>query len=277
MSTLTPLEQFQKDGFYFARGLLNKDEVIAVRESLHQSFRDQLAQLGIDDYGEDIFSAMRTLHDRDILRYRKLAGALWRKIEAFNLMHSGRIQRVLTEDFGWGGVFVPGGQVVHIMAAELKIPDGYFGLVPHQDFPSVQGSLDGVVVWLPLVDVDRDNYPLEVIPGSHLLGLLPSIENTDSTWEVADPRCRDEDYVPAEVAVGDVIYMSAFTVHRSSNRGRMGRLRLAMSTRFDNASEPTFVERCYPSAYVRTVHREQYCRDFPSVEQVNGAILKGVS
>lgn len=274
MSTLTPLEQFQRDGFYFARGLLEKEEVLAVREGLRRSFKDQLTQLGVNDHGEDIFAAMRALHGKDIMRYRRLAGALWRKIEVFNLMHSSKIQRVLTEDFGWGGVFVPGGQVVHVMADELKIPDGYFGLVPHQDFPSVQGSLDGVVVWLPLVDVDRDNYPLEVIPGSHLFGLLSSIENTDSTWEVTDPRCRDEDFVPAEVTVGDVIFMSEFTVHRSSQRGKKGRLRLAMSTRFDNAAEPTFIERCYPSAYTRTVHREQYFKDFPSVGQVKKAILK---
>jgi len=275
MTALTPLQQFQRDGFYFARGLLDKAEVIAVREALRQSFRDQLKQVGVTAQGEDLFADMRALHDKDIMRYRKLAGGLWRKIEVFNVMHSPKIQRVLTEDFGWGGVFVPGGQVVHIMADELKIPDGYFGLVPHQDFPSVQGSLDGVVVWMPLVDVDRDNYPLEVIPGSHLFGgVLPSIENNNSTWEVTDPRCRDEDYVPAEVTVGDVIFMSEFTVHRSSPRGKLGRLRLAMSTRFDNAAEQTFIERCYPSAYVRTVHREQYFKDFPSSEQVSKAILK---
>ncbi|QTN30431.1 phytanoyl-CoA dioxygenase family protein [Rhodoferax sp. AJA081-3] len=39
---------------------------------------------------------------------------------------------------------------------------------PHQDYWSVQGSLDGVVVWMPLVDVDKENFPLEVIPQSHL-------------------------------------------------------------------------------------------------------------
>src|SRR5512142_2170871 len=113
MSTLTPLEQFQRDGFYFARGLLTKEEVVAVRDGLHRSFKDQLSQLGVSDHGADIFASMRALHGKDVLRYRRLAGALWRKIEVFNLMHSSKIQRVLTEDFGWGGVFVPGGQVVH--------------------------------------------------------------------------------------------------------------------------------------------------------------------
>lgn len=143
---------------------------------------------------------------------------------------------------------------MHIQADSLKIPNGYFGLVAHQDFPSVQGSLDGFVVWIPLVDIDANKYPLEVIPRSHKNGVLPSIENSSSSWEIK-PECYNEsDFVPATCEVGDVIFMSNFTVHRSSQNGD-DRLRLACSTRYDNADEETFADRCYPSAYIRTVQR----------------------
>jgi len=228
---------------------------------------DQLVHLG-EAPGSDIFTSMQLLYRRDVGRYRRLAGSLWRKLGVFDFMHHRNIIGVLKGEFGWRDIFVPGGQVVHIMAEELKIPDGYFGLVPHQDFPSVQGSLDGVVVWVPLVDVDRDNYPLEVIPQSHFDGILPAIQNADSTWETDTSRYKESDYVPVEVNVGDVVFMSQFTIHRSSKRGTSGRLRLAVSTRFDNADEETFVDRCYPTAYIRTVHREQYFPGFPTVEQV---------
>lgn len=265
---MAPREQFNRDGFFIARNLIDSAEVVAVRDGLHKSFKDQLTHLGVADCGDDLFASMRCLHGSDIGRYKKLVGALWRKLEVYNLMHHPSILKMLSDTFGWKDVFVPGGQVVHIMAQELRIPDGYFGLIPHQDFPSVQGSLDGLVVWLPLVDVDRDNYPLEVIPGSHLAGLLPAKENSNSTWEISDARYGVEAYVPVEVNVGDVVFMSLFTVHRSSPRGDAGRLRLALSTRFDNADEGTFVDRCYPTAYVRTVHREQYVDGFPKAEQV---------
>ena len=264
---MNALEQFKKNGFYIARNLLDSRNVIAAREGLHKSFSDQLAYLGVK-HGNDIFLAMQQLHKSDIERYKRLAGSLWRKIEICNLMNHSSILGLLKDEFGWRDVFLPGGQVVHIMAKELEMPDGYFGLVPHQDFPSVQGSLDGVVVWLPLVDVDRNNYPLEVIPGSHFEGVLPAIENSNSTWETDTSRYSEEDYVPVEVNVGDVVFMSFFTIHRSSQRGVAGRLRLAASTRFDNADERTFIERCYPTAYTRTVRREQYFPGFPTVEQV---------
>lgn len=263
------LEQFKANGYYIARKLLDsKKDVIPAREGLHKTFQDQLGCLGVELQGGEIFESMQQLYKCDIGRYKKVVGSLWRKIEIFHLMHHSEVLGVLRDQFGWQDIFLPGGQVVHIMAKELEIPDGYFGLVPHQDFPSVQGSLDGVVVWIPLVDVDRNNYPLEVIPRSHIEGVLSAREHSNSTWETDTSRYGEEDYVPVEVSVGDVVFMSLFTIHRSSRRGRAGRLRLAASSRFDNADEATFIERCYPTAYTRTVQREQYFKGFPTAAQV---------
>lgn len=262
------LAQFKKEGFYIARNLLKNDEIIAVRNDIHKSFNDQLAHLGFLENGKDLFNSMLLLYSKDIDRYKRLIGALWRKLEVYNLMHHNNIVGLLREQFGWQDIFMPGGQVAVIMAEELKIPNGYFGFVPHQDFPSVQGSLDGVVVWLPLVDVGRDNYPLEIIPRSHYEGVLPAKENNSSTWETDTSQYTEDDYLPVEVNVGDVVFMTLFTIHRSSQRGTAGQVRIALSTRFDNANEATFIDRCYPTAYIRTVQREQYFKGFPTPGQV---------
>jgi ectoine hydroxylase-related dioxygenase (phytanoyl-CoA dioxygenase family) len=143
--------------------------------------------------------------------------------------------------------------VVHIQADCLRIPNGYFGLAAHQDFPSVQGSLDGFVVWIPLVDIDKERYPLEVIPESHKEGVLPSIENSDSILEINPGIYNESDFISVECEIGDVVFMSNFTVHRSSQHGN-DKLRLACSTRYDNANEKTFIDRCYPSGYQRSVN-----------------------
>lgn len=250
------LSSYNKNGFYVAKGLLDENFVNGVTQSLKKHFDNQLSFLG-QDIPSTIYQSMQLLHTVDIERYKKTVGALWRKMSVYNLLHHENIQQFVTETFGWSDIVIPGGQVVHIQADSLKIPNGYFGLVTHQDFPSVQGSLDGFVVWIPLVDIDQNRYPLEVIPGSHKKGILPSFENNDSSWEVK-PECYNEaDFVPAVCEVGDVIFMSYFTVHRSSQKGD-DRLRLACSTRYDNADEETFVKRNYPSAYIRSVHRAQY-------------------
>ncbi len=258
------LERYRSDGFCVVRGLLDEQAVSAVRSSIAKTFADQLARIPFRTGHAGLFTAMCALHRYDIERYKKTAAALWRKLDVYQLLHDPRITGFLREKFCWRDVFVPGGQVVHIMANELKIPGGYFGQGSHQDFPSVQGSLDCVIVWVPLTEVDRENFPIEVIPESHKRGLLPVCGEGSAPWELRPDQYRDEDHIPVEVHPGDVVFMSAFTVHRSSRNGRSGRLRIAVSTRFDNADEPSFIERSYPTAYVRSVSRGPY-------EKIQGA------
>jgi ectoine hydroxylase-related dioxygenase (phytanoyl-CoA dioxygenase family) len=269
------LDYYKSNGFFIAKGLLDEQRIEAVRRSIAKSFLAQLAEINVAAAGDDLFSAMQLLHKHDIERYKKTASAIWRKLDVYQLMHDPKIIKFLYDKFGWQDIFVPGGQVAHIMAHELKIPNGYFGLIAHQDFPSVQGSLDGVVVWLPLVNIDQNNFPLELIPGSHKRGLLPMVNEGNVSWEIQPDQLQEQDYIAAEVEVGDVVFMSMFTVHRSSKNGTSGRYRLALSTRFDNANEPTFINRCYPSAYERHVHRAQYVSDFPTIEQID-SLFKGI-
>jgi hypothetical protein len=41
-----------------------------------------------------------------------------------------------------------------------------------------------------------------------------------------------------------------------------------MSTRFDNGDEPTFIQRSFPTAYVRSIERKPYFPGFPDSEQL---------
>src|SRR5207237_10044472 len=56
-------------------------------------------------------------------------------------------------------------------AKRLAKKEVYWRLDVHQDWRSMQGSLDSVVVWLPLVDIDKALGALEVYPGSHKWGM----------------------------------------------------------------------------------------------------------
>ena len=262
------LDSFKANGYFVAKNLLDERSVRTVLRSITKTFRDQSTAIPGGLGEEDAFSAMRNLHRLDLERYKKIAGVLWRKLDVYQFMHDPRIIDFLCARFGWRDIFVPGGQVVHIMADELKIPGGYFGLAPHQDFPSLQGSLDGVVVWIPLITADRDNFPLEVIPGSHKRGVWPMTEDGSAAWEIRPDQYREEDFIPAVAQAGDVVFLSLFTVHRSSIHATQGKCRISVSTRFDNADEETYKQRAYPSAYERTVHRAPYFPGFPTAEQI---------
>lgn len=262
------LRSYLQHGYYCAKSLLPIKDVERVRESFAKTFSEQIQLTQTSAASHELLSLMKELFETDIERYKKVVASLWRKLDVYQLMHHPKIIEFLNVKFGWSDIVVPGGQVVLIMSKELKIPGGYFGLAPHQDFPSVQGSLDGVIVWIPLTEVTANNFPLEVVPKSHLHGLLPRDANKEASWEVTPESYRDDDFEKIIASPGDVVFMSLFTLHRSAIDGDIGKLRIALSTRFDNADEPSFQQRAYPSAYLRSVHREPLQEGFPSQEQV---------
>lgn len=152
----------------------------------------------------------------------------------------------------------PSMPVLHVMADTLKVPGGYWGTLAHQDWASTQGSLDTMTVWVPVTNT-KDNFPLEVIPDSHKKGLLGGKSN-GSVLEVEG----DGFFVPVDAEFGDAVIMPAFLVHRTGKGGNG--LRVAVSMRYENVKEKTFIERGYPCAQKRVVDREILWK--PTVEQV---------
>jgi hypothetical protein len=258
-------EDLRRDGFTVAKKLLPPNVIAAARDSISRTLADQLSQLNLD-VPADLHSQLRALYAADLDRYKQTLAALWRKADIAAVMRHEALFDFVRSILGWGDVFLPGGEVVILMASDLKIPDGYFGLKAHQDFPSVQGSLDGLVVWIPLLDVDADNFPLQVVPGSHRLGLVTDIEQTRNGWEIINTQLDRMTFQPIPVEAGDAVFMSVFTIHRSGLDG--SGLRIALSTRFDNAVEPSFIARGYPTAYQRIVHREQFVPGFPDASDM---------
>ncbi|MBC7501697.1 MAG: phytanoyl-CoA dioxygenase family protein [Herminiimonas sp.] len=252
-------------GYLVVRGLIEQAVADDCLQQIRNVFDNQLKHLGATP-APDLFSAALVLHHADIDRFKKTMASLWRLQAIGALFNTAPIQKFLRAVLGFGPIFVPGGQTVHLQSAELKIPGGYFGLPAHQDWPSVQGSMDGIGVWVPLCAVDADAYPLEVVPGSHRRGLVaPAHDRLDGIWNV--DNFADLDFQSLCVVPGDVVFFSNFLVHRSGLTGRPNFVRVACSTRFDNGDEPSFVARAYPSAYTRGVHRQ--LMDFPDVEAVN--------
>ena len=60
------------------------------------------------------------------------------------------------------------------------------------------------------------------------------------TPTVSDPRITEDSYVSLPMQPGDVVAFSSFLVHRTGETGD-GQVRIAFSTRYNNAEEPTYV------------------------------------
>ena len=152
--------------------------------------------------------------------------------------------------------------VMHIVAEELRVPGGYHRTPPHQDWRSVQGSLDAVVVWLPLVEAGAESAPLEIIPGSHRHGLYPAQSDPFGN-RVADGAVDDADFRPVYAVPGDAVVFSMFLVHRTGARQPSG-VRWSASFRYNNLDEPSFAARDFPNPYIYRPREDLLVLDFPA-------------
>jgi hypothetical protein len=133
------------------------------------------------------------------------------------------------------------------------------GTAAHQDYPALQSGLNTMVIWLPAHPVGLGNFPLEIAPKSHQLGLLPA--KTGDHYSEVDAELS---FLPVHMNAGDVLVFSAFTVHRTRFPGKGHRV--AFSWRIEDGDDPWYRERgCY-SAQSRVINREVV--RVPTVEQV---------
>jgi phytanoyl-CoA hydroxylase len=154
--------------------------------------------------------------------------------------------------------------VLFFNSRRLAKEDVYWRVFPHQDWRSMQGSLDSIVVWVPLIDTDASLGALEVVPGSHKRGLVTQ-EVVNSFGKV--DLFKDEDFEKVEVKQGDALFFSSFLVHRSGTNSTES-IRWSCHFRYNNLDEATFVERGYPHPYIYQPKDDLITPDFPRPEQV---------
>ena len=262
---------YMQHGYWVGRGVLDATEVLATRVEMHQIFRQQLRYLdldcsqatGDDAMHEDMATLLRANKDRYIASLRLCA-----KLASLTALYLAAPLRQFAAEINISLPVFQTAPVFHVISQDLRIPGGYYGYGVHQDWPALQSGLDTVTLWVPFVSVDESNYTLDILPGSHLRGLLPG-KMQENAFEVDRDSYREEEFLAVKADPGDVLFMSCFLAHRSSLKGGR-RMRVACSMRYENGSEPTFVAHAYPFVHKRVVQREFLFEDLPSVEQVRG-------
>jgi ectoine hydroxylase-related dioxygenase (phytanoyl-CoA dioxygenase family) len=131
----------------------------------------------------------------------------------------------------------------------------------HQDWRSMQGSLDAAVVWIPLATIKKELGALEIIPGSHKWGLLKS-EMEDGYGHIRE-SVGEASAVPVEVEPGDALFFSALLVHQSGTNVTDS-IRWSCHFRYNNLTDASFVARGFPHPYIYKPQVELITADFPS-------------
>lgn len=123
----------------------------------------------------------------------------------------------------------------------------YYKTPKHQDWPSMQASMDSVVVWIPLVDVTSENGAVIFYPKTHKLGPLADkleggfgkVEINESEWEKIQP----------DMNIGDIVIFSTLLVHESGDIENDS-IRWSCHFRYSNMNELNYIERGFPHPYI---------------------------
>ena len=264
-NNLTTRDQYLTAGYCVGRNLIPVDELQSINRDISALFAMQLRRFGLPIAPGESREAFRSnataLLQADIPTYISTARITQMLPSVHRLLISEPIMKFVAE-LGISFPVISTRASIHIMSDDLKIPNGYHKTPPHQDWRSIQGSLDCIVLWLPTTPVSSSSHPLEIVPKSHLYGLLPTAEHI-MTPTVDDPRILPDMFVPVPVEPGDVIAFSSFMVHRTGEQGD-GLVRTALSGRFNNAAERTFVEHGYPTPYSYSYRKDMMFENFPT-------------
>jgi phytanoyl-CoA hydroxylase len=151
----------------------------------------------------------------------------------------------------------------HPKLAKQKV---FYKVDAHQDWRSMQGSLNAIVVWVPLIDIDTNLGALEIIPKSHLFGLRTNHIDTGFGM-VALSEEENKTLTTVEVKAGDVLIFSSFLIHQSGENSSDAP-RWSCHFRYNDLDESTFIERKFAHAYIYKPIEELLTKDFPKQEDV---------
>ncbi len=91
-------------------------------------------------------------------------------------------------------------------------------LIPHQDWSFVEEPKhDSATVWCPLIDVNKTNGNLQVIPGSHLLNNYERARFADAPFREIEKTELKELLVDIPIKAGEAIILNSRMIHASPN------------------------------------------------------------
>jgi hypothetical protein len=104
----------------------------------------------------------------------------------------------------------------------------------HQDYRFMSGDPECFTVWIPLHDCPTDVGPLQILEGSHRMGVINHEDENLHVPEIPAGAVAEGDWVGGHIHAGDVLIFHSLIVHAASPN-RSDRLRISMDCRFQDS------------------------------------------
>ena len=232
------MEQWENDGYLLLKDVVPAAAITGVRASFARVVDGIIQELkadgSIEDDGADLPFETRFAHVAG--EHANRFGRSWRNqvatSEIFELHHAPRLVDAIGQLTGTDVIGHP------VFNARPKLPGQQLTVVPwHQDsgyFGTVSETSLIPTAWIPLVPVDETNGCLQVVAGSHRLGVVDHrTEAREGRFlEVMDELIENSRIVTCPMAVGDALVFHNLTLHRSLPHTTSGTIRWAIDIRY---------------------------------------------
>lgn len=103
----------------------------------------------------------------------------------------------------------------------------------HQDYRFMNGDPECFTTWIPLHDCPPELGPLQILEGSHRLGVVAHEDENLHVPEISEHALREGQWASGQINAGDVLIFHSLTVHAAS-ANRSHQLRISMDCRFQS-------------------------------------------
>lgn len=237
---LTPdqLVQWENDGYLLLKNVVPVSMINGVRDRfaivVDGIINELKEQDTIDDVGADLPFETRFLEVAG--EHANRFGRSWRgqiaTSEIFDLHYAEPLIDAIAQLTGTDVIGHP------VFNARPKLPRQQLTVVPwHQDsgyFGTISEKSLIPTAWIPLVPVDESNGCLQVVAGSHTLGIVNHhTENREGKFlEVMDELIDEAQIVTCPMDIGDALVFNNLTLHRSLPHTTSEIIRWAIDIRY---------------------------------------------
>lgn len=214
---------------------------------------------------DNIYSNLQEIYLQDINYYFELVrmnGIFSEILEIKELFCNEKILEKL-KNLNIKNISVPITAQIHLFCDFAKNKDyrnGKFGLDTHQDWPQMRGSLNNVIFWIALNNIDENNCPLDIIPKSHLNGYILKDKLKDFS---------ENEFETVKLSAGDSICFSSWLIHKTGTFKNNAKFRFAISLRYNDLDDNYFKKTKYYTSYNTIMNREEFCTDIPNKNDIN--------
>jgi ectoine hydroxylase-related dioxygenase (phytanoyl-CoA dioxygenase family) len=257
-NALTQAKQvYDEYGCFIAQDLVSASELSKIQENIQRIVNLYRAQIGLSEEADNdgvtrFDDGFMPMNRAD----RQHGGVIYRVIRRVTPIHELAVQSnilAISQKLMNSDLLISNGS----MAVRVDQPNEDKYLFDwHQDYPYIQDSPDGIVIWMALHDVDENGGCLRVIPSSHKLGLLP-VRVTDPTnargnraasISIADKSAFEQlPTLQVPMKAGDALVFSTLLLHASS-ANRSTRARWTIQFRYGNFANDLSVKKKWPGA-----------------------------